>query len=102
MQHDISIDEARANTWIYDVETELDLVRTLMKKASTSITTPAGEDDTIMQGISKMGDQLNTVWTQACNVYEKATNLLKDALKAITKAGSEVMADLDSTKARIN
>lgn len=87
---DLSIDEARAQLWINDVENEIELVRGVLKKTETAIITIPTEDDTIFQGIRKAGQALENAWAKACNAYGDSKDFIRKAIQNATNAGREL------------
>ena len=97
---DISIDEAKALVWSMDVENEISAVETVLKKVSSSLTSAAGSDDTIIQGISRVGSTLETVWAGMCNEFKKVQKTLNDVIKKFGKTAAAVLDDLETVKGR--
>lgn len=87
---DLSIDEARAQIWINDVNSELELVRGVLKKTNTAITTIPTEDDTIFQGIRKVGQTLGNVWDKVCNAFDQSKDFIGKAIQNAATAGQEL------------
>lgn len=98
---DISIEEAKAKTWILDVKNELSAVETVLKNVSTACTTLPGEDDDIMKGIVDTGEALRSFWDQMCSGFTKATELISDAIDKIGSTAGEVVSDINNVKSRI-
>lgn len=97
----ISIEVDQARHWIQDVENELEQVRILLEKVSTATTTPAGEDDVIMTGIEKTCGALNSFWTNMCNGFKGACELLGDAVVMLTDSATQVVEDIEAVRSRI-
>ena len=98
---DINIDEAKAKIWIGDVESEIDNVEKLIKKINGAVSEAAGEDDTIMQGIYKVGTTMEETWTVMCDGLKEATVQINNALTKIFTQAQEVLEDIDTLKNKI-
>lgn len=98
---DMSIDEAKAKIWTDDVNNELDEVRALLKKVNTANSTVAGLDDSIMDGIYKVGTLLGDTWDRMCNAFDDAQDKLKEAIKQIGKTVGNVLDDAEIVKSKI-
>lgn len=93
---DISIDEARAQAWLKDVKYELDAVEVVLKNVQTSLQTVVGEDDTIMQGIYKLGTGMEEKWTEMCNQFKETCVEVGEAIGMIAKTAVEVVEGFSS------
>ncbi len=98
---DISIDEAKAKIWTDDVNAEIEAVRGILKDVNSSLTTVAGSEDKIMQGIYKIGTTMESVWNNMCNKFEESQGKLREALAKIGQAVQQVVDDADSLKNKI-
>lgn len=99
---DISIDEAKAKIWLDDVNAEIDAVEGILKKVNSSVTTPAGSDDSIMKGIEKIGVAMENAWTAMCNHFKQSQSKLKEAIDMIVRSAQTVIDDADSVKSKVN
>ena len=97
---DIKIDEARAKIWISDVKNELELVETVLKNVTTSITTIPTDDDVIFKGIRKAGETLNNAWTKVCSVFKEVGNLVNDVVTRTTSTAEELHQEVESLNQR--
>lgn len=98
----ISIEEAKANAWIADVMTEIDDVEGLLKKVSKVLQETAGNDDSIMQGIYKVGTAMEETWINTCKVLRDTSEDVKNAIKVIVSKGKEVVDDVETLRGKIN
>lgn len=97
---DISIDEAKAKMWIDDVNAELDAVEAILHKVNNSLATPVG-DDTIMEGISKVGEAMESAWTEMCRQFKLAQAKLPEVVNKIVKAAQDVIDDANELKSKV-
>ena len=97
-----SIDGDRAKAWEEKVSNEIKEVRALLKEVQEAVTTPAGEDDTIMQGVETLGKTMDKIWTEMCDVFEKAQESVADGISWIIKAASNARESIDILNTRIN
>jgi cytochrome c556 len=98
---DISIDEAKAKMWIDDVNAELDAVETILHKVNNSLATPVGEDDSIMEGISKVGEAMESAWTEMCRQFKEAQAKLPEVVNKIVKAAQDVIDNANELKSKV-
>lgn len=98
---DISIDEAKAKIWMEDVNAELYAVEIILKNVNTSLTTVAGQDDTIMNGIYNVGKALESAWTTMTSNFKTAQNKIKQAITEIIASAQNVIDDIDVLKSKI-
>ena len=97
-----SIDGDRAKVWEEKVNSEIKEVRTLLKEGREAVTTPAGEDDTIMQGIESLGTTMDKIWTEMCDTFEKVQTTIADILYWIIKTANDARESVDNLNAKIN
>jgi len=71
MADKIKMEEARARVWISEVNTELELVNDTLTKVTQAITSVPASDDTIMNGILKVGNTLEDIWATTCKVFRE-------------------------------
>ncbi len=98
---DISIEEARAKIWLMDVERELDAVQDVLDKVSKVLTTVVGSDDTIMQGLYKVGETMESVWGTLCKNFKEAHHNVSEAVKIVVGAAQDVVEDVEVLKGKI-
>ena len=98
---DISIDEARAQAWLRDVKYELDAVEVVLKNVQTSLQTVAGEDDTIMQGIYKLGTGMEEKWTGMCNQFKETCVEVGGLIGLIGKTAVEIFEGFGNIRNRL-
>lgn len=98
---DISIEEARAKIWLMDVERELNSVQEVLDKVSKVLTTVAGSDDTIMQGLYKVGETMESVWGSLCKNFNEAHHNVSEAVKLVISTAQDVVDDVDVLKGKI-
>ena len=89
---DISIDEARAQAWLKDVKYELDAVEVVLKNVQTSLQTVAGEDDTIIQGIYKLGTGMEEKWTGMCQQFKETCVEIGEAIVNLSNTAVEIVS----------
>lgn len=97
-----SIDGDQAKVWEEKVNSEIKEVRALLKEVREAVTMPAGEDDTIMQGIESLGNTMDKIWTEMCDTFEKVQNTIADILSWIIKAANDARESVDNLNAKIN
>lgn len=95
---DISVDEAKAKAWIDDVTAELEAVEKVLEKVRGSLTESAGEDDTIMNGIYKVGQTMETVWTGMCKGFRTSQDLLFKGLRKIVDGTGAVLDNVETLR----
>lgn len=99
---DISIEEAKAKMWIEDVNAELDAVERILNKVNESLSTVAGDDDTIMDGIVKIGNKMEEVWNEMCKKFKEVQAKLPGIVEMIKKAAQDVIDDATELKNKIS
>lgn len=99
---DISIDQARANMWIADVNNELEAVELVLKGVSGSLTSVAGTDDSIMEGIFKVGTAMENAWTNMCNNFKTAQSKLSQVIGRIFDAVEDVVDAAGALRGKID
>ena len=98
---DISIDEAKAKIWMDDVNSELSAVRALLKKVNMANAEVAGSDDTIMEGIYKVGVAMGNAWDKMCNIFDDAGSKIKEGLTKLDSTVQHVVQEVESVRAKI-
>jgi len=98
---DISIDEAKAKIWMEDVNSELAAVESILKKVNGALTTVAGSDDSIMNGIYKVGTTMESAWNTMCTNFKSAQSKLAEAISKIVSSAQNVINDADALKYKI-
>lgn len=99
---DINLNSDQAKAWEEKVNSEIQEVRALLSDVRSAVTTPVGDDDTIMQGIAALGNTLDQVWTEMCNVFGEVQNAVVDILSKLTNAGNEARENVDNLNSRIS
>lgn len=97
----MSIDEAKAQQWIHEVNSEIELVEELLRKVNQVSTTSVVADDTIMQGIYNTCNILQESWNRMCDRVKKSTGIIQSAIKLVAPAVQEVIENLDKVKGKI-
>ena len=98
---DISIDEAKVKIWMDDVNAELDAVEVILKNVNMSLTTVAGEDDSIMNGIYNVGKAMETAWTTMSKNFKNAQSKIWKAIAKIVSSAQSVIEDTNTLKSKI-
>ena len=98
---DISLEEARAKIWMDDVNSELEAVEAILKKVHSSLTTTAGSDDSIMNGIWKVGTAMENAWNTLCNNFKSAQSKMALGIAKLVATAQEVIDDADALKSKI-
>lgn len=93
--YDISIDEARAQIWIRDVQSVVDDVESVLKDARTAMNGDAFEGDTIMTGLQKVADKADEVWSTMCKKFKESSGLLQSAIDRIRKPVEGLLEDIE-------
>lgn len=88
---DISIDEAKAKQWIVDSTSEINAVEIILTNVASAVSTVAGSDDTIMEGIYKVGTKMESVWKKLCNAIKESSSYIEESITKIVAAGQEVI-----------
>lgn len=98
---DISIDEAKAKLWVDDVNAELDAVKEILNRVEESLSTVAGDEDSIMEGIYQVGKAMERVWNEMCNRFRTAQGMLSEGISKIVKATANVLDDAGNLRSSI-
>lgn len=98
---DISIDEAKAKIWMDDVNSELNAVESILRKVNGALTTVAGSDDSIMNGIYKVGVAMENAWAIMCNNFKSAQSKVAEAISKIVVSAQNVIDDADALRTKI-
>jgi archaellum component FlaC len=77
---DISIDEARAQAWINDVNAEILQVEDILQKVDNELTTVADEEDPIMSGIATFGREMADVNENMVREFKSAMDTVQEAV----------------------
>lgn len=99
---DASLDGSQAKVWEEKVNLEIKEVRELLKEVREAVSTPAGDDDTIFQGLGNLGHTLDKVWTEMCNGFEAVQSSIADVLSLFTRKATEARENIDSLISKIN
>lgn len=86
----IKFEEAQAKMWISDVKNEIDIVEGILKKTNECLTSVPGDDDTVYQGIRKIGATLTSVWGKMVGGFREASDLVKSSIEKWSNAGNEL------------
>ena len=87
----ISINQAQADAWLKNVKYEMDAVEAVLKNVHTALQEYPGKDDTIMQGIYKLGTGMEEKWTGMCNQFKETCVGLGKAIGLIAEAADNVV-----------
>ena len=97
----IDIDEAKTMIWKQEVETELSQVEEILKKVQTELTTVAGSDDSIYQGIYKVGVAVEETWNETVGSWRKCIEYWTEAIRKMGLGGQAVLDSADALKAKM-
>ena len=97
----IDIDEAKATIWKMDVQSELNQIEDILKKVTNELTTVAGSDDSIYQGIYKVGVAAEEAWNESINSWKKCIDYWTEAINKLGSAGQKVLEDADGLRGRM-
>ena len=95
-QEKMNIDEAKAKMWISDVEDEISQVKAILRDASNALIEVPGENDTIIQGLVRLGEIQQKAWDTITDKFEKAGEEVKRVIGIISNAISEAVDDVDA------
>ena len=104
MAYDISLDQAKAITWINDVEVEFIRVKGILDRVNSICEdVPATDmDDPIISGIDKTSQLCNGAWTALNKVFKTSTNNLKSAMDLIGNAVQGIGTQIENFKSTIH
>ena len=102
MADKIKLEEAQAKMWISDVENEIMVVDDILKNVRRAMTEIPGEEDTIYQGIRKIGDTLTNVWTRMISGFREANKSIQGGIKKTVAAGEEIIQEGEYLNKRMN
>ena len=97
----ISIDEAKARSWEKEVKNEIDQVKGILSEAIKAQLALPGEDDSIMQNIQGFYTKLDNVWGKTCNDFNKAQDLLEQAISGVIAKARELSNEVDEMTSKI-
>lgn len=97
---DISMDEAKAKYWILEVRNEINAVEGVLLRVSTACSSMVGDDDSIMQGVYKLGTLLEASWMNLCNTFKNAIENIGSAISTLGQKGQEVVNEVEETSAK--
>ena len=102
MSTKISIDEAKAQQWILDVQNELRLVETVLSKVAEAQQTIPESNDEIMKSIVATFETLNKKWTDMCSGFNEATGIIGNVIQKIGTAAEDVLSDINGVRSNIS
>ena len=97
---DLSVEQAKAIIWTMDVNQEIAAVEALLKQVHTSLSSVAGSEDTIMQGIFNFGTFLESTWTKVCSNFKEAQSAVENTLEKIGVTVGDVLGHLETVRNR--
>ena len=98
---DLKIDQARAKSWIKDVQNELALTEGTLDKAKEELETFPGEDDTVFLMVEKTNNLLNEAWSATTKAFNDAWSEIDEGLDQLGKAGERVKEAFNDFQAQI-
>lgn len=102
MSDKIKLEEAQAKMWIEDVKNEISIVDGILKGVRRAMTEIPGDDDTLYQGIRKIGDTLTNVWTRMITGFKQASESIETGIKKTVAAGEELVQEGENLNKRMN
>ena len=97
---DISIDEAKARIWMADVNAELEDVKYLLRKVNEATSDVAGSDDTIMEGIYKVGVAMGDAWNKMCSLFDQANSKISEGISKLDQTVQNVVEKVEAIRAK--
>ena len=98
---ELSFRMARAEQWKADVEREVDRVNKLLDLVAKELQTQPYEDDTIMMGLKKTGDALESAFNTLNQNFSNAINGLDDIMAEWSKTLNKILNDLAEAARKI-
>lgn len=83
---DKNFDEAKAKSWVREVEAELDQVDMILAKVAEECKENPAETDTILKTYYKLGEGLNTAWKELEGQFKETISGLTSVIEATAKA----------------
>lgn len=60
------------------IDTEIDHVNQVLERVADVCGSDPAEDDTILVGIQKVGEDMRTKWTDMCGTFKEISNKIQD------------------------
>ena len=98
---DLKIDQARAMTWVKDVQNEIYLVENTLGDVKQVCETFPGDDDTVFKLIEKTGEMLDNAWTATTKAFKNAWEKLEDGVKHVGEAGERIQEAFSDFQSKI-
>lgn len=93
---DTQFDEARARSWITEVQGELDDVNKLLQEVAIECETQPYEDDTIMNTLVSTGRSLGEAWGGVVSTFQEAVNGCLSILQSIVSGVGKTLEVIGS------
>jgi hypothetical protein len=92
----LSIDEAKADMWISNVENEIEMAESILRDISRDCyQNNVHETDTILKGISDVAHTAEEVWGDVISAFETVTGTLHGFINSLKDAVAKAQDVLD-------
>lgn len=98
----MTIDEAKADAWIEEVETQVQLAEEILQDISRDCYSDPADGDTILEGIQNVAKTAETVWSNVNSAFNTVTKNLKDTLSAIKNAVEKATEKIEDAASAFN
>lgn len=98
---DLKIDQARAMTWVKDVQNEIHLVENTLGDVKQVCETTPGEGDAVFKLVEKTGEMLDDAWSATTKAFKNAWEKLEEGIKYVGEAGERVQEAFSNLQSKI-
>lgn len=92
----LSIDEAKADMWIENVENEIEIAESILRDISRDCyQNNVHETDTILKGISDVAQTAENVWNEVFNAFHTVSGNLRGIINSLKEAVQKAQEVLD-------
>lgn len=96
---DIRVEEAKK--WQSDVAEELKTVRKLLEQVHTALSEIPGTDDPIIMGVVKVGETMESAWSNLCDRFDFASDSLLDSINTIANTVVDLASSVTAVVGKI-
>lgn len=93
---DISFEEQQLQDLKSDIDSELIAVRGILRQVADECNSDPAEDDTVLVGIQKIGDDMRTAWNGLCDAFDKVSHKIGDLFAGYNKTANTQRENADS------
>lgn len=98
----MTIDEAKADMWIEEVENQINLAESILRDIARDCYQDPSEDDTILRGIKTVAENAENAWNEVIGAFNTVTKNLRSTIKSIKDAVQRAQEKIEEAAAVFN